>query len=76
MEAIIKYKLPDEMNEYLLAINASKYFSALWSMDQWLRQEIRRNPDLHPDEKEIYELIRKKLNEIIEDNNIIMDEIS
>ena len=37
MIATLKFTLPEESNEHLLAINASKFYGALWDIDQEAR---------------------------------------
>ncbi len=36
-EAILTFKLPDESVEHATTLNAQRYKSVLWDMDQWLR---------------------------------------
>lgn len=40
-EAILKYNLPEEQDDFDLAANAGKYYSVLWDLDQYLRNCIK-----------------------------------
>jgi len=41
MKATLEFKLPEESREYLTAVHAPALSSALWDMDQELRQKIK-----------------------------------
>ena len=36
MEAIIKFNLPEDEEDFQVAVNGKKMYSVLWEMDQWL----------------------------------------
>ena len=71
MKAILKFDLPDEEQEFNLAIKGKNMFTVLWNLDQYLG---RYSPN---DEKiqETYGFIREKLHDIMYENNISFDEI-
>jgi hypothetical protein len=50
MEAILKFNLPEERPEFELAVDASKWYSVCWDMDQYLRSQTKYAPDDMPDE--------------------------
>jgi hypothetical protein len=71
MEAILKFNLPEENPEFRLAVNASKWYSVVWDIDQHLRSETKYAPDSMPEE--VYEALiktREKLREIMSDNSV------
>ena len=44
-KATIQYNLPEEQSEFDLANNASKYYSVLWDLDQYLRNFVKYPSD-------------------------------
>lgn len=40
-KAILEYNLPEEKDEYQLALNAASYQAALQELDNWLRAQIK-----------------------------------
>lgn len=71
MKATLEFNLPDDQAEFEAAANATKYFSVLWEMDQWLRSNIKYAPDdMNADRYHTYEECREKLREIMSDNNV------
>lgn len=71
MEAILKFSLPKDQYEYDTANNASKYRSALWDLDQYLRNKIK-----YPSEDtsnictDTLDLVRTELWKLLEEYNI------
>lgn len=45
MKAILEFNLPEESHEHLTAVHAGALSSALWSLDQMLRQKIKYAPE-------------------------------
>jgi hypothetical protein len=45
MEAILKFNLPEEQDDFELAANAGKYYSILWDLDQYLRNFVKYPSD-------------------------------
>ena len=64
MKAILEFNLPEDKEDFDFATNAVNYYSALCEFDQWLRMEYKYNGN------EAMVEVRKKLNEIINENNI------
>jgi len=64
MKAILEFNLPEDKENFDLANNGLNYYSALFEFDQWLRSEYKHN-----NKEEMYE-VRRKLNKIINENNI------
>ena len=67
MKAIIEFQLPEDNQEFELHTKASKMYCTLWELDQWLRSEIKYK------DKEHYEPVRDKLQELMADNRIDFD---
>jgi len=71
MKAILKFDLPDDQDEYVMATQASAMHSVLWDMDQWLRSQTKYAPDdISEDTFKAFELCREKLREIVYENGI------
>jgi hypothetical protein len=62
MKGILKFKLPEEAEEFATAQNAGKYFSALWELDNWLRSKLKYEP-LNQDQIDTYTEARKALHQ-------------
>ena len=41
----VEYNLPEEQDEFDTANNASKYYSVLWDLDQYLRNFVKYPSD-------------------------------
>lgn len=71
MKATLKFKLPQDYEDYRMAVDASAYHHILFSLDQWLRGFIKYPPDDLSEEKyNAYQEVRDKINELIIENNI------
>jgi hypothetical protein len=44
-KATLTFDLPEEQSEFDLANNASKYYSVLWDLDQYLRNFVKYPSD-------------------------------
>ena len=74
MEAILKFNLPEETSDFELAVNATKMYSIIWSLDQWLRGNTKYASDnISSDTYKTYEECREKLHELMSDYNINFD---
>ncbi len=75
MEAILKFSLPEDHVEFELAVNASKMYSVLWEMDQWLRAQYKYMPDSEysEDKYNTFEKCRDHLREIMVENGLNFD---
>ena len=62
MEAILKFNLPDDSHEFKMALDGSKWSSAMWELEQWLRSETKYNSEALSQEKyDAYCEIRDKI---------------
>jgi len=71
MEAILKFNLPEENEEFNTAVNSSNYKNALWEINQFLRNKSKWSLD--EKESEISEKLREELFRIMSENNVILD---
>jgi hypothetical protein len=44
-KATLEFNLPEEQDEFETANNASKYYSVLWDLDQYLRNFVKYPSD-------------------------------
>ena len=73
MEAILKFNLPDEKQEFEIAVKAQALHSALWEFNQFLHGELKHNYKLTPKEYKLAESYQSKLIEILNNNDISLD---
>ena len=71
MEAILKFNLPEEKREFELTVDASKWYSVCWDMDQYLRAQTKYAPDDMPEEVYItLKQTRDKLHQFLSENSV------
>jgi hypothetical protein len=72
MKAILEFNLPEENPEFEMAVNASKMYSVLWQMDQWLRAQYKYMPDAEFSEAayDAYEKSRQQLMNLMSEDGI------
>jgi hypothetical protein len=74
MKAILKFNLPEENVEFLLATQASDMHFVLWSLDQYLRGKLKySSDDMSDDTYTTYEDCRKQLHNLMENSNINLE---
>ena len=74
MKAILEFKLPDDQQEYELAVNAEKMHSALFDIKQLIRAKLKYNPDGLPDaELKQWEIMQDEFYCILDDHNLKLD---
>jgi hypothetical protein len=74
MKAVLEFNLPEEKEEFELAVNASKWYSVCWELDQYLRSKTKYAPDSMTNE--VYEALsetRDKLRELLVENSVNFD---
>ena len=70
-KAILEFSLPEEDQEHELAINAGKYYSILWDLDQFLRNKVKYPTQDHdPIETDTYDKVRTELWNLLNEHNI------
>jgi hypothetical protein len=76
MKAILKFELPEEINEFNLANNGSNYYNALWDIAQYYRTLLKYNDaNLNNDQIKIIEENQKVFFHILDDNSVNIYEI-
>jgi len=74
MEGILKFKLPQDQNEFDIACKAMKWALTSWDLDQWLREKLKYGNEFKTAD-EALEAVRDELREILEKYNISLEEI-
>lgn len=69
MKAILKFSLPEEQEDFDLAVHGSKWMSACWDIDQHLRNKLKYE-QLSEDTYKALEETREKFREILTDYNL------
>ena len=76
MKAILEFNLPEDQTDYRMVNDASKMFHILWEMKQWLRGQVKYAPDeMSQEAYDAFEQCRDKLNDLLIDNNLDLEEI-
>lgn len=73
MKAILEFDLPEDNQEFQASVNGTKYQGAIWDFDQWLRSEMKYG-ELPNEKYKAYDECRKKLREILQDDNIQIEQ--
>jgi len=74
MKAIIEFELPEDQEEYQMANNASKMYTALWDIRQLFRSTLKYNKTgLNDEQLEQWEAMRGEFFEILENNDLKLD---
>ena len=74
MKAIIEFELPEDQEEYEMANNASKMYTALWDIKQLFRSTLKYNPmGLNSKELEQWEAMRSDFFDILDSNDLKFD---
>ena len=74
MKAVLEFNLPEDRAEFQLAVNAAKWYSVCWEIDQYLRGQTKHAPDSMP--QEVYDALlktRDKLREFMREDCIDFD---
>jgi hypothetical protein len=75
MKAVLKFNLPKERTEFELAVDASKWYSVCWEMDQYLRSQTKYAPDDMPEEVyENFKQTRDKLHQFLSENSVVFND--
>ena len=76
-KAILEFNLPDDEEQFMLAVKGRDMILVLYELDQHLRSETKYAPDTMS--QEVYDAlvqVRKTLNELMANNNVSFDLIS
>jgi hypothetical protein len=70
-KATLEYNLPEEQSEFEEVINAGKYYSVLWDLDQYLRNFIKYPSDNEdPILTDTMAKVRDELWRLLEEHNL------
>jgi hypothetical protein len=71
MEAILKFNLPDDQEDFNIALDGSKWALSMFELDQWLRSQTKHAPDgMSDDTYNALVNTRDKLYEILNENQL------
>ena len=71
MKAILEFNLHEDEHDFDCAVNGSKWMSAMWDLDQWLRSQTKYAPDtMSSDTHKAFEECREKLHEILNEEGL------
>ena len=74
-KAKLAYKLPEEQDDFRLAIDGGKWYSVAWEIDQQLRTWLRHGHEF-PDGDAALEAARTALWAVCEDNAVSFDDVA
>jgi hypothetical protein len=70
----VEYNLPEEQDEFETANNASKYYSVLWDLDQYLRNITKyASNDTTEDQLTAYYALRDEFHKLMVEHNVTLD---
>lgn len=75
MKATLEFNLPEENSEHIVAINGSKYYSALFDIKQEICSKLKHG-NLEGEKFEAWEEIEMVVNTILYNNNVHLDDIA
>ena len=71
MEAILKFNLPDDQEDFNIALDGSKWALSMWELNNWLRSQIKHPPEgMSDDTYKAFEDTRDQLYEILNQNQL------
>jgi hypothetical protein len=73
MEAILKFTLPEETDEFNSAVNGHKWKSVVWDIDQNIRQTLKYNETLTEKEYELVQSIRDNIYSFILEQSLELE---
>ena len=75
MEAVLKFQIPEEKNEFDIACHAMDWALTVWDLDQELRNKIKYNQEEFKSPAEALEWMRLRLHDLLEDRDLLLDMI-
>lgn len=73
MEAILKFNLPEEQEEFEYAVNGSKWASLVWNLDQELRNKIKYSENITEEQENVYREVKSMLYELMSEKNLTLE---
>ncbi len=74
MKAILEFNLPEDNQDFNMAVNAMKFWSVLYELDQNLRAKTKYAPDDLPQDKyDAYQEVRELLHQLMNEENVNLE---
>ena len=74
MKAILEFNLPEDDQDFNMAVNAMKFWSVLYELDQNLRAKTKYAPDDLPQDKyDAYQEVRELLHQLMNEENVNLE---
>ncbi len=70
MKAILEFNLPENQNEFDMALKGSDWHHICWDLDNYLRTEIKYNDELSDVQRFELQKVRDKLYDLMNRNNL------
>jgi hypothetical protein len=67
---ILEFDSVEEAQDARDAIDGWKWKHSIWELDQWLRGEVKYKEGLSEETHDIYDKLREKIREILDDNGL------
>jgi hypothetical protein len=67
---ILEFDSIEEAQDARDAIDGWKWKHSMWELDQWLRGEVKYKEGLSEETHDIYDKLREKIREILNDNGL------
>jgi hypothetical protein len=67
---ILEFDSIEEAQDARDAIDGWKWKHSIWELDQWLRGEVKYKEGLSEETHDIYDKLREKIREILDDNGL------
>jgi hypothetical protein len=68
-KAILEFNLPEDGDDFELAVKGREFMLTLWDLDQWLRNELKHG-SLSDERYESYDKVRTMLNDLMADYKV------
>ena len=75
MKAVLKFNLPDESEEFKVAVHSKEFYLALYCLDEYLRSKIKYG-HAYASIEDAIEDIREQLHELMRERDISFDMMS
>jgi len=78
MKVTLEFNLPEEQDEFTLALHGTKYYGVLWELDQELRGILKYDkiPERVKTAEEAVDYIRNRIYSLIADRDFTLDEVT
>lgn len=70
MRAILEFDLPEEGEDFRYAVNGWRYVNVIDDLFNHIRKHIKYDDQLTEEQERIYEGIREKLSELLQEHEI------